>query len=131
MKSNKPSKPPGMYKNSAKTTSFPHLLPQKSPKKPFFTWKYLTKYTSEMFFEECIQNKICCYLRALWSYTYSKFRKSCTLPAARIWVQEEKRAHKKEQKKRKFALFFLLPHHTGNPGSRAQAIQQGKSKGLE
>jgi hypothetical protein len=36
-KSNLPSKPPGMYKNSADMASFPHFLPQKSLKMPFFT----------------------------------------------------------------------------------------------
>ncbi len=36
-KSNKPSKPPKIYKNSTKTAGFLHLLTLKSPKMPFFT----------------------------------------------------------------------------------------------
>jgi hypothetical protein len=57
-KSNKPSKLPGMYKNSTKTASFPQLLTLKVPKTQFFTYKYLTKYTLKTFFEEYILFKI-------------------------------------------------------------------------
>jgi hypothetical protein len=41
----------------------------------------------EMFFEEYINLKIVLYLRPLWSYTCSKFRKSYTPPAAWIRVK--------------------------------------------
>jgi hypothetical protein len=42
--------PPKIYKDGKKTCSFPHFLAYKSPKKPFFAQKYLTRYTSMMFF---------------------------------------------------------------------------------
>ncbi len=45
-KLNKPSKPPGMYKNSAKTGGFPHLLTLKSLKMLFFYLEVLNKINS-------------------------------------------------------------------------------------
>jgi hypothetical protein len=36
--------PPGMYENSKKTGSFAHFLDYKSPKTPFFSQNYLTRY---------------------------------------------------------------------------------------
>jgi hypothetical protein len=39
-------------KNGEKTGDFEHVLACKSPKTPFFTLKYLTRYTHETFFEE-------------------------------------------------------------------------------
>jgi hypothetical protein len=44
---------------------FAHVLAYKSPKTPFFAQKYLTRYTYEMFFEECINFKIVQYLTLL------------------------------------------------------------------
>jgi hypothetical protein len=46
-----------MHKNSKKTGGFAHFLACKSPKTPFFAQKYLTKYSSETFFEENINFK--------------------------------------------------------------------------
>ncbi len=57
-KSNKHSKPPKIYKNSEKTDGFAHIFAYKSPKMPFFTQKYSTRYTHEMFFEVYINFKI-------------------------------------------------------------------------
>jgi hypothetical protein len=58
--SNKPSKPPGMYKNGWLTA----LNDLKNAKNAVFkTYKYLTKYTPETFFEEYIYFKIFCCLR--------------------------------------------------------------------
>jgi hypothetical protein len=39
-----------MYENSEKTGGFAHILTYKSPKTPFFSQKYLTRYTHETFF---------------------------------------------------------------------------------
>ncbi len=61
-KSNKHSKPPEIYKNSEKTCGFAHIFACKSPETPFFTQKYLTRYTHEMFFEVYINFKIVHYL---------------------------------------------------------------------
>jgi hypothetical protein len=36
---------------------FAHILAYKSPKTPFFALKYLTRYTHETFFEECISRR--------------------------------------------------------------------------
>jgi hypothetical protein len=47
-----------------KTGDFVHFFAYKSPKiPPFFTQKYLTRYTTEMFFEACINLKFFNYLR--------------------------------------------------------------------
>jgi hypothetical protein len=51
-KPNKPSKPPEIEKNGKKVGGFAHVLAYKSPKMPFFTQKYLTRYTHETFFKE-------------------------------------------------------------------------------
>ncbi len=56
-KSNKPSKPPKIYKNGKNTGSFTHVLAYKSPKTPFFAQKCLTRYTHETFFEEYMNFK--------------------------------------------------------------------------
>ncbi len=40
-----------------------NILAYKSPKTPFYTQKYLTRYTQEMFFEEYINFKIVHYLK--------------------------------------------------------------------
>jgi hypothetical protein len=40
---------PKIYENGKKTGGFPHFLAYKSPKMQFFTHKYLTRYTPEMF----------------------------------------------------------------------------------
>ncbi len=45
-------------KNGKKTGSFANVLAYKSPKTPFFTLKYFTRYTHETFFEEYINIKI-------------------------------------------------------------------------
>ncbi len=50
--------PPGMYKNVKKMGGFTHILAFKLPKMPLFAQKYLTRYTPETFFEECINLKI-------------------------------------------------------------------------
>ncbi len=55
-KSNKTSKPPKIYENGKKS-SFAHVLANISPKMPFFTQKYLTRYTHKTFFEENINFK--------------------------------------------------------------------------
>jgi hypothetical protein len=47
-----PSQPYEIAKNGEKTGGFAHVLAFKSPKTPFFTQKYLTRYTHETFFEE-------------------------------------------------------------------------------
>jgi hypothetical protein len=47
-----PSKPPEIYKNGEKTGGFAHVFSWKSTKTPFFTQKYLKRYTHETFFEE-------------------------------------------------------------------------------
>ncbi len=62
IESNKPSMPPKKYENGEKTGGFVHVLAYKSRKRPFFTQKYLTRYTHEMFFEEYINFKIVHYL---------------------------------------------------------------------
>jgi hypothetical protein len=41
-----------MYENGEKTGGFAHILAYKSPKKPFFTQKYLIRYTHQTFFKE-------------------------------------------------------------------------------
>ncbi len=51
-KSNKTFKPPEIYENSEKTGGLAHILAEKLLKMPFFTQKYLTRYTHEMFFDE-------------------------------------------------------------------------------
>ncbi len=56
-KSNKPSKPPEIYENGEKTGGFAHVLANKSLKTPFFSHKYLTRYTHETFFEEYMNFK--------------------------------------------------------------------------
>ncbi len=55
--SDKPSKPPKIYKNGNKTGGFTDFLAHKSPKTPFFAEKYLTKYNHETFFEEYMNFK--------------------------------------------------------------------------
>ncbi len=45
-------KPPEIDENGRKKGGFTHVLAYKSPRTPFFTHKYLTRYTHEMFFEE-------------------------------------------------------------------------------
>ncbi len=54
----KPSKPPEIYENVEKMGGFTHFLAYKSLKTPFLIQKYLTRYISEMFFEEYINFKI-------------------------------------------------------------------------
>ncbi len=49
---------PKHTKTAKKTGSFAHILSYKSPKMPFFTQKYLSRYTHEMFFEDYINFKI-------------------------------------------------------------------------
>jgi hypothetical protein len=51
-KPNKPSKPPEIDENGEKTGGFALVLAFKSPKTPFLSQKYLTRYTHETFFEE-------------------------------------------------------------------------------
>jgi hypothetical protein len=46
-----------MYKNDAKTSGLQHSMTLKIPKTPFFTKKYVTKYTPETFFEDYINFK--------------------------------------------------------------------------
>ncbi len=43
----KPSMPPKIYKNGAKTSGFLHLLTLKMPKTPFFYFKVLNKIYSQ------------------------------------------------------------------------------------
>jgi hypothetical protein len=43
---------PKIYENSQITGGFPHFLAYKSLEMPFFSQKYLTRYTPKMFFEE-------------------------------------------------------------------------------
>ncbi len=63
---------PKMYENGEKTCSFAHYLAFKSLKMLISTQKYLTRYTPKKFFEEYINFKFF-FLKALWSYTCSKF----------------------------------------------------------
>ncbi len=49
-----------------------HVLAYKAPKTPFFTHKYLTRYTHEMFFEECT-NFEAHYLSHCWAIPLQSF----------------------------------------------------------
>jgi hypothetical protein len=55
--------PPEIYENGKKTGGFAHFLANKSSKTPFFTQKYLTRYTPEIFLGEYINLKKFSYLR--------------------------------------------------------------------
>jgi hypothetical protein len=52
-----PSQPYEIAKNGKETGGFAHVLAYKLLKTPFFTLKYLTRYTHETFFEEYIYFK--------------------------------------------------------------------------
>jgi hypothetical protein len=58
----------------------------KLPKTLFFAQKYFIRYTPKMFFEEYINFKILL-LKALWSFTCSKFQESYMPPAIQNWVK--------------------------------------------
>ncbi len=69
-----------------KKAGFQNTFCPKNHQNAVFYLKVLTKYTSETFFEECINFNFCV-TQTLWSYTCSKFQKSYTPPAAQISVR--------------------------------------------
>jgi hypothetical protein len=70
-------------KAAQKNGWFPTHIDLKTQKMTVFTWKYLTKYILKTFFGENITLKKI-WIKALWSYTFSKFWKSYMPPAAQI-----------------------------------------------
>ncbi len=84
---NKPPRRPKYTKMAPKMVGFPHFL-TKLPKTPFFTQKYIIRYTPKMFLrKKWILNFSL--LKAMWSYTCTKFRESYAFPAIRIRVNFE------------------------------------------
>jgi hypothetical protein len=86
---NKPPRWPKYTKMAPKMVCFPHFL-TKSPKAPFFTQKYIIRYTySQDVFLGINEFLNFSLLQAMWSFTCSKFRESYTPSAIRIRVNFE------------------------------------------